>query len=382
MDTERSLREFFEKEAEPIGAPAGMGVTVMRRARVRRVVTGVAAVGLVASLGVLSFVDIDLVSRDGGRAPVGPAGGGRDSGEADGFGLEGKVVLDAGVIDGQTWELIARRSRQGLCVEIEFSNGSSGSCGLEDEDLNASLDYHDSLDHLFYLGTLSPRVANLELRYNDGRIESVRIIDHEDFETRFFVAFVPIGADGELAAFSEDGEEVGRAPFDFGEAQPDDPGSAEIVIDDANLTINLGPDWELADENLTPILAEPGEVFSAGTGPLLAGGEDCATVPEAAIEAMAPDDALVSIQEEGGETEGFPERPQRFVWMDGRQTIFQDCIDGDATLRAFRFQDVGRGFYAYVAIGSEASSERIAEAVEILDNLVVCDEKSPPDDCA
>jgi hypothetical protein len=377
-DGERALREFFEKEAESIEAPASMGVTVMRRARIRRAVTGVAAVAVVVSLGVLSAVGIDLVSRDG-RAPVGPAGGGK--GRVEDRTGRVYVSLDSGVIDGKTWELVARRSTLGLCVEIKVSNGSGGSCGLEDEDLAASLEYQESIEQLFYTGTLSPRVTALELRFNDGRNERVPIIEHEGFERRFFVAFVPIGIGGQLVALSGSGAELGRAPFDFGQAQQEEPGLTENVLDDVKLAVNLGSNWELADENLTPMLTEPGELFSAGTGPMPAGGKDCATVPEAAIEAMAPDDALVSVQEEGGTTEGFPERPQSFAWEDGQQSTFQSCIEGGASLRGFRFREGGRGFYAYVAVGSEASSERVDEALAILNSLVICDENAPRGDC-
>jgi hypothetical protein len=239
INAEHELRKFFEGEAESIDAPSGMGVAVMRRARVRRVVTAAAAVGLVACLGVLSVAGIKLVSRDGRSVPVGPTGREEESPE--------------------------------------------------------------------------PR--------------------------------------------------------------------RELVHTDGDVIVRLGPGWELADENLTPMLTEPGELFSAGTGPMPDGGKDCATVPEAAIEAMAPDDALVSVQEEGGTTEGFPERPQSFAWEDGQQSTFQSCIEGGASLRGFRFRDGGRGFYAYVAVGSEASSERVDEALEILNSLVICDENAPRGDC-
>jgi hypothetical protein len=168
-----------------------------------------------------------------------------------------------------------------------------------------------------------------------------------------------------------------------GEPPPPTPTQVgtQHVLDDAKLIVRLPAGWDLADENLTPNLTEPGELFSAGTGPLPAGGEDCATIPEAAIEAMGPDDALVSVQEEGGDvSHGFPHRPDRFEWDDGTG-VFQGCLDTAAVLRQFRLLDRGRGLYAYVAIGSDAPDERRDEALEIVSDLVVCDPGSPPGEC-
>jgi hypothetical protein len=59
------------------------------------------------------------------------------------------------------------------------------------------------------------------------------------------------------------------------------------------------------------------------------------------------------------------------------------CVDtaGEPFLRRFEFEDGGRSFLAYVAIGPEASQKTNEQLWNILDSFLICDPASPPGDC-
>jgi hypothetical protein len=128
----------------------------------------------------------------------------------------------------------------------------------------------------------------------------------------------------------------------------------------------------MASESLTPKLSNPVEILAAGTaGDLRPGGEACAHVPVAALEALGPDDAFVTVQERYGETD-FPDRPERFS-LTGRveHGDAATCARGEAELEEywFEFRDAGRGFHVLVAFGTEVTEARRAEALALLDSL-------------
>lgn len=58
--------------------------------------------------------------------------------------------------------------------------------------------------------------------------------------------------------------------------------------------------WAVAEQRLTPNLADPIEQVTASTAPMPTGGDTCAQVPDAAVEVLGPGDALVSIQRRAG----------------------------------------------------------------------------------
>jgi len=59
------------------------------------------------------------------------------------------------------------------------------------------------------------------------------------------------------------------------------------------------PGWTVSQHTLTPSLSSPVEVVTASTADMPVGGDTCAQVPEAAMEALGPGDALVSVQYAG-----------------------------------------------------------------------------------
>lgn len=136
--------------------------------------------------------------------------------------------------------------------------------------------------------------------------------------------------------------------------------------------------WARAPERLTPNLGGVGgpgdlvEVVSIGTGSLSVGGDDCANIPERAVEALGPGDALVTVQERVA-PEGFPARPARFGAPDGDLLATLECFANADEVEHVRydFADGGRGFYGYVTFHRDATAQVRAEALAILDSLVV-----------
>jgi hypothetical protein len=132
--------------------------------------------------------------------------------------------------------------------------------------------------------------------------------------------------------------------------------------------------WHRATESLTPTLVDPVEILSVGTYELRLGGEQCAQFPDRALDELGPEDALVSIQEEPslGRPGWWSVRPTHFGPDEGRgDDESPGCLSRPKEFfhRWIQFQDRGRGFYAYVAMGNNASAETRKEAWAILDSL-------------
>jgi hypothetical protein len=148
-------------------------------------------------------------------------------------------------------------------------------------------------------------------------------------------------------------------------------------------------DWIVAEENLTPWLSSPGEILSLGTFPLEVSTDPDdgfslfdAPVAPAALEDMTSGDAFVSLQESGGRIGPFFDpRPERFGPLECEDAIYgcrpseDPDLPDDARNVPFRgwwipFQDSGRGFYLFVAIGNEATPELREEVWAVADSLV------------
>lgn len=147
----------------------------------------------------------------------------------------------------------------------------------------------------------------------------------------------------------------------------------------AGLEVAYPRDWARAPQRLTPNLGGvpgPGnlvEVLTLGTGPMPVGGGDrCAQVPERAVEALGPGDALVTLQERESD-EDFPPRPAAFRSPNVDPPTTLDCFANADDIEHVRydFADGGRGFYAYVTVRRDATAQVRAEALAILDSLEV-----------
>jgi hypothetical protein len=134
--------------------------------------------------------------------------------------------------------------------------------------------------------------------------------------------------------------------------------------------------WHRATESLTPTLVDPMEILSVGTYELRAGGQRCAQFPDRALDELGPEDALVSVQEEAvlGRSDRWAPRPAHFGPDSGTgDDESPGCLSQRKEFfhRWIPFYDRGRGFYAYVAIGNDASAATRGEVWAILDSLEV-----------
>jgi hypothetical protein len=128
--------------------------------------------------------------------------------------------------------------------------------------------------------------------------------------------------------------------------------------------------WHAASRSLTPHLSNPVELLSAGTGRLPPGGR-CAHMPSAALQAMRPQDVLVTVQERIGSTSSFPPRPAHFRATGDTRSEALGCAGAHPTFSSywFGFRDGGRGFHVLVAVGRGASPARTKRAFALLDSL-------------
>lgn len=134
---------------------------------------------------------------------------------------------------------------------------------------------------------------------------------------------------------------------------------------DAPNRVDVPDGWKVADDDLTPQLASPREVLTAGTGPFPAGGDTCHTLPQRAMNAFDADGAMVTIQA-GGDT-GLRPKPARWQWDDGSDTPTERCLDDPgAEHRLFTFRLHGQPYHAYITLGRHAPPQRRAEALDVL----------------
>jgi hypothetical protein len=162
--------------------------------------------------------------------------------------------------------------------------------------------------------------------------------------------------------------------FSCAGSNSEEPAPASTTAD--SLDFNLPEGWQVAETPLTPNLADPSELLAVGTFHLRPGGDNCAHMPQAAMEDMGPEDALVSLQERSAPDESFAPRPASFgPVLTG--ISFGDAFEcteasqrGDiGVLVWLSFQDRGRGFYLLVAMGTNVSDETRRQIVAFLDNL-------------
>ena len=143
------------------------------------------------------------------------------------------------------------------------------------------------------------------------------------------------------------------------------------------LTVTHPNDWVVADENLTPWLSSPTETLSLGTFPLTVSTDPDdelrifgPPVAPLALADMTAEDAFVSVQEEGSSHEGDWPRPETFRSDDCTDAIL-GCDRSTYVFQAWWtiFEDHGRGFYLFVAIGNDASPELVEQTWAVADSL-------------
>jgi hypothetical protein len=197
------------------------------------------------------------------------------------------------------------------------------------------------------------------------------------------IAFAAIAATlcvvGSIVAISEGGD--ARHPRI---ASPPN-GNTTYTNSARSITLDYPAHWQIAHELLTPHLGLPGEpyeVVALGTFPMAPADHNCAHVPVNALETMSRTDAFVWIGERPDYAAGtFPPRPANFTPDLGTDVTTgtdysaqpDGCLDHPlaGTARVISFEDHGRSFYALVAIGTDATPGRAAEAYEILNSFSI-----------
>lgn len=390
-DVERKIAAFLHQEAERATLSAGIYQRVLRRAKIRRVVTAT-----VAGLAVIAIVMGGVLTAGALRSPsdIGPVGPEESPGPSpaprengDGVYRKGPdVVVAQGTVSGKSWTLIAYENNTGLCVELELGAGRGGGCGSdvpEKDDLSLNVGSQAGLSKTMVHGVVSKRVAALVVRLDGGKESELEIVNGpSDFDVNFFAEFLSPNAEGIVEARDDQGAVLQkqrlRSLSEFRDQEP----FIEEVLEDHKLTVYYPEVWNRASETLTPRLDQPTELLSLGTYPLSPGGEDCVRIPERAIESLGPTGAFITLQE-ASPGANFPARPKTFSAEDGEVPEAADCLDNaeDVFFRMYRFRDEGRFFYVYVAIGNSASAQTREELWQILNTLIICDPASRPGDC-
>jgi len=145
----------------------------------------------------------------------------------------------------------------------------------------------------------------------------------------------------------------------------------------AGVSMELREGWRQADETLTPNLISPEEILSVGTFRMEPGG-GCNHMPQHAYEAMSAGDALITIMERPGQAGGdqaYPPRPEHFRF----DSIRFECLPDNLIGSRHAFSESGRKFYAWVAVGREASRD---EAMAVLNSFRVRPDDSADDPSA
>lgn len=137
--------------------------------------------------------------------------------------------------------------------------------------------------------------------------------------------------------------------------------------------------WHRSRRRLVPGLLDPREILSLGTfGMRVGGGGNCGREPSAAIEAMKPGDALVTIQEVGVSgglrrhlRRVFPPRPAHFhlgdpggaPWLGTRRT------SGSLRYAKLLFSENARAFEALVYVDGRHQPVANRDVERIVDGL-------------
>jgi hypothetical protein len=233
-------------------------------------------------------------------------------------------------------------------------------------------------------GFVSRRVAQLELRLEDGSVLDVpvRAWPNDDVVGGFI--FFPPSAYlvGDVLAYDTDGRLLARAPL----CGPDDgkggcdvspteqiAPAAGVTMEAHGFTVSYPSDWTPAPEILTPTLTDPREIFAIGTYPLRSGGANCAQYPVNAIEDLGPTDALIWLAERQQASASAPNRPADFeAWISEAPVDDSPrCLGSvkDFVHHAGEFSDADRIFDLYVAYGTGASQETLSELWAILNGM-------------
>jgi hypothetical protein len=147
-----------------------------------------------------------------------------------------------------------------------------------------------------------------------------------------------------------------------------------------DLQIKYPPDWNVAPAVLTPHLTDPHEILALGTFTMAPADHNCAHIPVNALEEMLPTDAFIWITERTGTDNDpawtFGPRPTSIDPTSGTDANGGDlaaCLNHPlrGSARAVSFDDHSRHFTITYAIGADATQQRHADVVAILNSFQV-----------
>ncbi|MDQ1457022.1 MAG: hypothetical protein QOH28_2642 [Actinomycetota bacterium] len=147
-----------------------------------------------------------------------------------------------------------------------------------------------------------------------------------------------------------------------------------------DVQIEYPPDWNVAPAVLTPHLSDPHEVLALGTFTMAPADHNCAHIPVNALEQMSPTDAFIWITERTGTDNdpawNFGPRPASIDPTSGTDANGGDlaaCLNRPllGTERAVSFDDHSRHFTITYAIGTDATQQRRADVLVILNSFHV-----------
>lgn len=251
-DIEHEIAAFLHEEAGRAALPEGMDQRVFRRAKIRRLATatiaGVAVFATVMAGAVMAGAFRSPSSLD----PVAPGESPRPSAtpreNGDGEHTGGPEVVGRGTVSGKSWTLTAYESDAGLCVDFELGDGAVGGCGIdvpESHDLSLSVGYLDGLSRTIIHGVVSKRVVALMGTLDGGEELDVQIIEGPDaFDVNFFVAFVPLTAEGVLKAQGDEGVVLERARITPASGGP----SSDCSVEPSELPSGASPGSSRSEE--------------------------------------------------------------------------------------------------------------------------------------
>jgi hypothetical protein len=164
------------------------------------------------------------------------------------------------------------------------------------------------------------------------------------------------------------------------------PAAGTSYMDSTNrFSVTIPDGWNRAEQPLVPYVADPQELLSAGTVPLLPNtlGPACdAQLPKSAIDALSPTDVFVLVIEshESGQLPNprapvvpsqFPTRPNNFA-----DAQFQAIGCSGPTwsypnvqFQRISFQDHDRVIHVLLAWGNAVSQQRRSQTWELLNSL-------------
>jgi hypothetical protein len=173
---------------------------------------------------------------------------------------------------------------------------------------------------------------------------------------------------------------LGVILFDqIGFASAGGPGPDRYRSERYGFSVPVPAGWHRSRSRLVPELLDPREIVSLGNFAMRAGGGgNCGREPKAAISAMRPGDALVSLQEVAVHPrlrshlpQHFPARPGRFSLDDlrGGAWLGDSKTAGPMRYTKLVFSARGRAFEALVYIDGAPTPALRSEVEAILDGL-------------